>query len=308
MKALFVAAAAALPTFINSANVQVSTPLGNAIGTNSDPRFGGNVEAFLGIQYASVRERFAKSRLLKDDKDYGGTFIDATDFGPFCWQSIQGMPYYDEQEQAEDCLFLNIWRPLGTTSSSKLTVMVYIHDGAWGIGGSPEPPIMGHNLAHNHNVIVVSINYRLGIFGFLATDDDGSNGMNGIDDQVKALEWVYKNIKYFGGERKDVTIVGHGVGGASVCYLSVTPSAEGLFRRGIMQSGECIVGNDRPDSIGLISGEEGYEITQDILESLGARSIDDLADEEDFPASDIAAAMGIVYPVLDESVLPDFPS
>ena len=99
MKALFAAAAAALPTFINSANVQVPTPLGNVIGTNSDPCFGGNVEAFLGIQYALVRERFTKSRLLKDDKDYGGTCMSVTPMGPIVRHSIS--QHVDRNGQAQ---------------------------------------------------------------------------------------------------------------------------------------------------------------------------------------------------------------
>lgn len=287
-------------------NVGVETPLGTMIGTDSEPRFGDGVEAFLGIQFAAVPDRFAKSMLLGKD-DYG-QLIDATDFGPFCWQAIQGIPYYEDQEQAEECLFLNIWRPSGTTPNSKLTIMVWIHGGGWGLGGAPEPPAWGHKLARDQHVMVISINYRLGIFGFLATDEEGSNGMNAFDDQVNALEWIHRYAKYFGGNDKDVTIFGQDAGSGSVCYLSVNPLAQGLFHRGIMQSGECVVGDDRPDAIGLLPGEEGYDITLDILDSLGAESIEDLADRDLFPALEIATARQMVDPILDKSILPDFPS
>ena len=156
--------------------------------------------------------------------------------------------------------------------------------------------------------MVISINYRLGIFGFLATDEYGSNGMNGIDDQVNALKWITRYVKYFGGVPSRVTIFGQEVGSVSVCYLSVNPSAFGLFQRGIMQSGECIVGDDRPDSIGLISGREGYDITLDVLNDLGANSVTHLAKKGQFPAHEIATALDVIYPVLDPSVLADFPS
>ncbi|KAL3826703.1 LOW QUALITY PROTEIN: hypothetical protein ACHAXA_001226, partial [Cyclostephanos tholiformis] len=128
----------------------------------------------------------------------------------------------------------------GTSPTSKLPVMVYIHGGGWGLMGSADPPLWGHHLS-GRSVMVISINYRLGIFGFLATDEYGSNGMNGIDDQVNALKWINRYVKYFGGVPSRVTIFGQEVGSVSVCYLSVNPSAFGLFQRGIMQSGECIV-------------------------------------------------------------------
>jgi carboxylesterase type B len=114
-------------------------------------------------------------------------------------------------------------------------------------------------------------------------------------------------VESFGGDPRRVTLFGQGVGSASVCYLSVNPSAVGLFQRGIMQSGECLVGDGRPDSIGLISGEEGYEITLDVLDGLNA-TFEELADRDLFPASKIAKALTVIYPVLDWRILPDYPS
>ncbi|KAL3822312.1 hypothetical protein ACHAXA_002627 [Cyclostephanos tholiformis] len=302
-------------TPIKANQVAVDTPLGLILGSNSDSRFlnaATGVESFLGLKYATVPRRFAKSKLVPEEGNIDA-IIDATEFGPYCWQMFQGggegggIPYYDYQEQSEECLYLNIWRPEGTSPASKLPVMVYIHGGGWGLMGSADPPLWGHHLA-GRSVMVISINYRLGIFGFLATDEYGSNGMNGIDDQVNALKWITRYVKYFGGDPSRVTIFGQEVGSASVCYLSVNPSAFGLFQRGIMQSGECIVGDDRPDSIGLISGREGYDITLDVLNDLGANSITHLAKRGQFPAHEIATALDVIYPVLDPSVLADFPS
>lgn len=219
------------------------------------------------------------------------------------------VPYYDDKEQSEDCLYLNVWRPWGTSPSSRLPVMVVIHGGGWGLAGSPDPPLWGHVLARDEYVLVVSVSYRLGIFGFLATDEDGSNGMNALGDMVNALEWVNRHISHFGGDPGAVTLVGQGVGAASVCYLSVAPSARGLFRRGAMQSGECVAGGDRPGAVGrLLSAEEGYGVTLDVLASLGAASVEDLADRDEYPAEEIAAALWVEGPVLDRTVLPDYPS
>ena len=302
-------------------NVAVDTPLGVVIGTNIDPRFSkyneATVDAFLGIQYASIPSRFSKSiqatqqtynykRKRESNGQLGVPYIDATQFGPYCWFSLD-MPWYNEQVQSEDCLFLNIWRPIGTTPDSNLSVIVYIHDGGYNFEGSSQPPSWGHNLAKSENIIVVSIDYRLGIFGFLATDDDGSNGMNGIDDQIVALHWIHDYITYFGGNKHDVTLLGLGAGSASVCYLSVAPNAKGLFHRAILQSGECVAGDGRPGGYGLISGREGYDITLDILDDYGALSIEELANPELYPASEIAFARFMGPPILDTSVLPDYP-
>ena len=175
--------------------------------------------------------------------------------------------------------------------------------------GSADPPFWGHRVVSaDPGVLVVSVNYRLGIFGFLATDESGTGGMNAIDDQVNALRWIRCNIGYFGGDPHRVTLFGQGVGSASVCYLSVNPSASGLFRRGIMQSGECAVGDGRTDSIGLVSGEEGHAIALDVLEDLNASTFEELADRDLYPAEEIALALPAVHPALDRRILPDFPS
>lgn len=298
----------------------VNTPIGKVIGSSSDPRFGNarkdlsgsvTIESFLGLQYATVPRRFGRSKIPVENANQ---VIYATDFGPYCWQNPTNdngddIPYYNDQDQDEECLYLNIWRPKGTTPSSKLAVMVYIHGGGWDSMGGADPPLWGHHIvAADPNVMVITINYRLGIFGFLATDEFGTNGMNGIDDQVKALSWIKNYIKYFGGDSNRITIFGQEVGSASVCYLSVTPSANGLFQRGIMQSGECVVGDDRPDSIGLVSGKVGYSITLDVLKDTGATSVKQLAKRNIFAPWDIAGVLPVIVPVLDPRILPDFPS
>ena len=186
--------------------------------------------------------------------------------------------------------------------------MVYLHAGGLNYGGSAEPPSYGSNLAVAGNVIVVNINFRLGVFGFMSTDNNGSNGMNGISDQIVALRWIGKYIGNFGGDKNRVTLFGLGSGSASVCWLSVSPAARGLFQRAIMSSGECMAGaSNRPGGHDLLSPQEGYAITQSIQNTYGALSVDDLRNPNLYPASAIYDARVMGDPVLDRAVLQGYP-
>ena len=186
--------------------------------------------------------------------------------------------------------------------------MVYLHAGGLNYGGSAEPPSYGHNLSVKGNVIVVNINFRLGVFGFMSTDNSGSNGMNGIYDQIVALRWIRKYIGNFGGDKNRVTLFGLGSGSASVCWLSVSPAARGLFQRAIMSSGECMAGaSNRPGGHDLLSPQEGYAITQSIQNTYGALSVDDLRNPNLYPASAIYDARVMGDPVLDRAVLQGYP-
>jgi para-nitrobenzyl esterase len=143
---------------------------------------------------------------------------------------------------SEDCLFLNIWRPM---KSGSFPVMVWIHGGDLLQGSGSTPMYWGDRLAKNHDVVVVTINYRLGPFGFLyhpalaEEDPHHSSGNYGLMDQVMALEWVRDNISAFSGDPHNVTIFGESAGGWSVCHLLASPLAAGLFHRAIIESGGC---------------------------------------------------------------------
>jgi para-nitrobenzyl esterase len=155
-------------------------------------------------------------------------------------------PYYSFHID-EDCLFLNVWTTNlpGDHPSEKLPVMVWIHGGGNLNGASQGPwqPI-GAALARK-GVVVVSINYRLGVLGFMghpaltAESPHHSSGNYGLLDQIAALEWVKRNIAKFGGDPGNVTIFGVSAGSADVCYLMASPLAGGLFQRGIMESATC---------------------------------------------------------------------
>ncbi len=177
---------------------------------------------------------------------------DASSFGPI---GPQNPPFgaatspgsIDPVEtQSEDCLSLNVWTPElpgATTSGSRYgrPVMVFIHGGAFTSGSGSMELYHGTHLVRNGDVVVVTINYRLGALGFLGhralSDEGGPIGNWGIGDQIAALRWVRDNIGAFGGDPDRVTVFGESAGGFSVATLLGTPAAAGLFRRAVVQSG-----------------------------------------------------------------------
>lgn len=141
--------------------------------------------------------------------------------------------------QSEDCLNLNIYAPAKAASEGlRLPVMVYIHGESfeWNSGN----PYDGSVLASFADVVVVTLNYRLGVFGFLSTESDKVRGNYGLLDQVAALHWIQENIVEFGGDPKNVTLFGHDYGAACVNFLMISPVTKGLFQRVILQSGSAL--------------------------------------------------------------------
>lgn len=168
-------------------------------------------------------------------------------FGASCMQPTSGgkgfgpwTPEYVVQDAvSEDCLYLNVWTPARTTGD-KLPVLVWIHGGGFSSGSGSVPIYDGAAFAAR-GVVMVTINYRVGVFGFLAhpalTAEAGSSGNYGLMDQAAALAWIKANIAAFGGDPARVTIAGQSAGAASVHELIAAPSAKGLFARAIAQSG-----------------------------------------------------------------------
>jgi para-nitrobenzyl esterase len=154
--------------------------------------------------------------------------------------------------QSEDCLYLNVWTP-GLDGGNR-PVMVWIHGGAFAIGSGGSPMYKGEHLAKLGDVVVVTINYRLGSFGFLNLRDTvrgavSASGAEGIMDQICALEWVRDNIASFGGDPDNVTIFGESAGALSVGCLMGSPQAKGLFHKAILQSGAAHVGYPKAKSV-----------------------------------------------------------
>ena len=162
--------------------------------------------------------------------------LDATRLGPRCPQLQEDGSFVGE----EDCLQLNVWAP--ATAAAPRPVMVWIHGGGNAAGTAVDPLYDGRRLAVAGDVVVVTINYRLGQLGFLADAvlaPGGSLGNYGTLDQLAALDWVQANVAAFGGDPGNVTIFGESAGGRNVCTLLATPGSAGRFHRAIVESGAC---------------------------------------------------------------------
>ncbi len=233
----------------------------------------GGLLAFKGIPYAlqptgDRRWQVAKpepdSRLVREAKYFGHT-------------SIQGRSQHNAASlypQGEDCLTLNVWTAADGMRTARRPVMVWIHGGSYVCNGTANPRDWGDSFVKAHpEVVWVSINYRLGLLGFLDLSSlpDGKeysrSGNLGILDQVEALRWVKRNIAAFGGDPNLVTIVGHSAGAGSVSILSSIDEAQGLFRRAIMQSGSVALTSSREDCL---------KLTKRVLDATGAKTVADL--------------------------------
>ncbi|CAH1780590.1 unnamed protein product [Owenia fusiformis] len=164
---------------------------------------------------------------------------DALDFNVICYQRDIDSYYGVPVEISEDCLYLSVWTPGDAVDPSNLnlSVMFYIHGGAFQLGTGMNPLQFGGYLAADQNVVVVGFNYRLGVMGFFSTEDDTAPGNYGLMDIIEALRWTKANIRNFGGNPDSITIFGQSAGGAAVTYLMTSPAANGLFNRAISQSG-----------------------------------------------------------------------
>ncbi|HEV7287646.1 carboxylesterase/lipase family protein [Sphingomonas sp.] len=219
---------------------QVTAPAGTVEGVQQ-----GGVRIFRGIPYAQAPVGPLRWKPPVAAADWQGV-RKATAFGPACVQPRNrnaGIYTNPLDTVSEDCLTLNIWAPPG---GKDLPVFVWIHGGALVAGYSHETMYDGARLAQRGNMIVVSINYRLGILGYLAHPElsaesqDGVSGNYGLLDQIAALNWVQRNIAAFGGNAGNVTIAGESAGALSVMYLMASPRPQGLFHKAVAQSAYMI--------------------------------------------------------------------
>ncbi|HXR06585.1 MAG TPA: carboxylesterase/lipase family protein [Candidatus Acidoferrum sp.] len=201
----------------------------------------GQVRAFKGIPYAAPPVGPLRWKAPQPVVPWTGV-RKAADYAPRAMQGrIYGDMIFRDAGPSEDCLYLNLWMPANPTAP-KLPVMVWIHGGGFIAGSSSEPRQDGGTLCKK-GVVVVSMNYRMGVFGFFAhpelTKESGheASGNYGLLDQLAALQWVKNNIAAFGGDADNVTIFGESAGSFSVSALMASPLAHGLFRRAIGESG-----------------------------------------------------------------------
>lgn len=255
-----------------SAAPTVRTASGVVAGkTSADSK----VRIFEGIPYAAPPVGELRWKPAQPAAPWSGT-LQATHFGPRCMQghAFSDMVFRDNGP-SENCLSLNVWAP-ADDAVAKLPVMVWIYGGGFVAGGTSEPRQDGERLAHK-GVVVVSLNYRLGIFGFFAhpdlakESDNHAAGNYGLLDQAAALEWVQKNIAAFGGDPANVTIFGESAGSFSVSALMASPLSKGLLHRAIGESGAFF-----SDTLPAKSLEESEKADAEFSRSIGKPSIADL--------------------------------
>ena len=264
-----IVSAAALPLAAQAQTVTVAQ--GKLVGETLDD----GTRVFRGIPYAEAPVGELRWKPPVAAGGWKGT-RDATASGPTCMQVAAGPgtdSVYAETIPAmsEDCLSLNVWTPKG---AKKAPVMVWIHGGGLAGGSASSAFYNARNIAAKGDVVVVSINYRLGLFGFLshpglsAESPQGSSGNYGLLDQIEALKWVQKNAAAFGGDPANVTIFGESAGGLSVMDLMASPLARGLFAKAIAQSAYMVTNPElKTAAYGAPSGEQIGTIAATMLQA-----------------------------------------
>ena len=216
----------------SSDELTVTIDTGTLHGTKT-----GGIRSFLGIPYAAPPVGDLRWRTPQPAAKWKGT-LQAIEVGSQCPQTLSLSGPSDD----EDCLYLNVWTPSG---AHDLPVMVWLHGGAFIFGSGGDKYYAGGPLA-SHGVVIVTINYRIGPFGFMAhpgldaeDPDYPTSGNYGFEDQRVALEWVQRNIRAFGGDPEHVTLFGESAGGYSTCVQYVSSRTAGLFEDAISESGFC---------------------------------------------------------------------
>jgi para-nitrobenzyl esterase len=251
---------------------RVKTAQGEAVGKWIE---GGTEKAFLGLPYAAPPVGELRWKAPQPPSAWKGV-RDSGNFGARCEQwHIWNDYLFLDSGPSEDCLYLNVYAPASAKQTSKLPVMLWIHGGGFAAGAGSEPRYTNSALV-SKNVVLVTINYRLGVFGFLASEDlvkegQGHAGNYGLMDMAAALRWVKANIATFGGDSGNVTIFGESAGSFAISALMAAPEARGLFQKAIGESG-AFFGN----TISMSPVAERAIRDQSWTDSLGTKNLTEL--------------------------------
>ena len=268
----------------------------------------GGVASFKGIPFAASPVGNLRWKAPQPIKPWAGV-RKSTKYGPAPMQDPRiALLTTGGVGISEDCLYLNVWTP-AKDRGEKLPVMVWIYGGGFAMGATSTPIYDGTHLAEK-GVVLVSIAYRVGPFGFLAhpelTAEEGGSGCYGIEDQVAGLKWVHDNIAQFGGDPSRVTIFGESAGGISVSMLTIVPSAHGLFQRAISESGGSMAPakHDSEASMMVPTLKLAEQAGIRFLNKLGAKDIKAARNLNAFTIQSAAGALGSFWPVADGRTLP----
>jgi para-nitrobenzyl esterase len=273
----------------------------------------GTVKAWKGIRYAAAPTGALRWRAPQPPKRWADP-VDATKVGPVCPQPTDPrIPIDLGAAQGDDCLTLNVWASSDTEAGAAKPVMVWVHGGAYILGSSAQPMYHGRVLASGGEAVIVTVNYRLGAFGFLdlSSFGDGFDTNVGLRDVLFALRWVRDNIAAFGGDPGRVTLFGESAGAGVVTTLLASPAAAGLFSAAIAQSSPATAIYDTGRARG---------VAELFLDRLGVAP-DAVGPLPDVPVDAILAASKRVFdevpvrtpgtlafaPIVDGDIIPDSP-
>ena len=282
---------------------QIETKYGTLQGVEED-----GLVVFRGVRYAAPPTGERRFRPPQPPEPWTGVHL-ASEFAAMAPQTGGILAAYEgDRPQSEDCLFLNVWTPT-VGDDARRPVMVWIHGGSLTSGSGSSPLYDGIRLAEQGDVVIVTINYRLGALGWLAhpglrDEETGAAGNWGLLDQIAALQWVQDHVERLGGDPGNVTVFGESAGSWSVSTLLGTPAARGLFQKAICQSGGPL----------NIPMERAAKTTETFLANVG-RGPNDLAALRELPVEQSLTAQGqlggqpglarALLPVVDGVVLPE---
>lgn len=239
--------------------------------------------AYKGIRYATAGRWEYPVQVTHWDGVYDATQYRDCSYQPRAFYNEEEVPekafYFNEFRRgetytySEDCLFLNIWTPEGADENSKLPVLVYIHGGGY-TGGCGHEKHFDGPIWPTKGVIAVTLNYHLGPIGFAClpelAEESGHTGNYGLYDQMTAIQWVRDNIEAFGGDPKQITIMGQSAGAMSVQQHCLSPLTDGLFSKAVMSSGGGV-----HKMMSVAPAESRYDFWHAVMEDCGCKTLEE---------------------------------